>query len=115
MDALDFGHLVHHALAAMAAEESMRRCRDERELSRFLKSRAEQWVITHFGKSPALQISLQLEAARRRLEAAARVQAEMVKDGWEILDHEVSLAMKVGDALVTGRIDRVARHQETGQ
>lgn len=115
MDARDFGAMVHHALNAMAKDDAMRACADERRLRAFLCAGAEQWVERRFGRSPLLPVLIQLESARQRLGAAARVQAALAGDGWEILHSEMMVEARLGGMLVVGRIDRIDRHRGTGR
>lgn len=115
MDALDFGSLVHHALHKMAKNDEMCRCENDRELRSFLCAEAETWVAKQFGPSPPLQIKIQLDAAQQRLGAAARVQASLLREGWEILNSEMSIEGELNDLPVHGKIDRIDRHRETGR
>ena len=115
MDALDFGSLVHYVLQRMAESEDMRHCENEGELRHFLCAEAEDWTVKRFGPSPSLQVVIQLEAARQRLGAAARVQAGLVRKGWEILRSEMVIEAKLAGMFVRGRIDRIDRHRETGR
>ena len=115
MDALDFGSLVHDVLHTMAQSDEMSRCEDHLKLSEFLYSEAENWAVERFGYPLPLQIRIQLDAARRRLRAAAWVQAGLVKEGWQILDSEVRIEAELAGMRISGRIDRIDRHIETGQ
>ena len=115
MDALDFGSLVHDVLAAMARNDQMSRCDDTLKISDFLCSQAESWAAERFGHPLPLQIRIQLDAARQRLRAAARVQAGLVKDGWQIVGSEVRAEAELAGMHIGGRIDRIDRHMETGR
>lgn len=110
----DFGEMVHHALHAMAADPKISRSTDERRLSAFLCGAVEQWVRGRFGASPPLMVEIQSESARRRLIAAAREQVRLVAEGWEIVASECDRKASIGGFTVTGRIDRIDRHRETG-
>jgi len=115
MDALDFGSLVHDVLRKMAQSDEMSRCENHLKLSEFLCSEAENWAAERFGHPLPLQIRIQLDAAKQRLRAAARVQADLVKAGWEILHSEVRIEAELSGMPISGRIDRIDRHIETGQ
>jgi len=115
MDALDFGSLVHEVLHKMARSDEMRRCEDGGRLGELLCAEAENWVTKRFGKLPPLQIKIQLDAAQQRLRAAARVQADLVRKGWEIVDSEIRIEAKLDGMLIRGQIDRIDRHRETGR
>ncbi|PIU54771.1 MAG: ATP-dependent nuclease subunit B, partial [Chloroflexi bacterium CG07_land_8_20_14_0_80_51_10] len=114
MNVMDFGSMVHHALQRMAENEQMCQCRKKRELSDFLCAAAEEWIAERFGPSPPLQIRIQFDAARRRLEAAAQVQARLIREGWEILEHETKIEAEIHGMRIIGRIDRIDRHRKTG-
>ena len=115
MDALDFGSLVHEVLHKMARSDEMRRCEDGGRLGELLCAEAENWVTKRFGKLPPLQIKIQLDAAQQRLRAAARVQADLVRKGWEIVDSEMRIKIELDGMLIRGQIDRIDRHRETGR
>ena len=114
MDALDFGSLVHYVLHRMAQNDEMRRCENEGELRHFLCTEAEDWAARRFGPSPSLQVGIQIDAAKQRLGAAARVQAGLVREGWEILQSEMIVEAELAGMLVRGRIDRIDRHRHSG-
>lgn len=115
MDAMDFGSLVHDALHRMALDDEMRRTRDVDRLQRFLCARAADWVTEQFGPSPPLQVEVQLESARQRLRQAARVQAGLLAEGWEIMHAEMAIRGELEGVQVRGKVDRIDRHRETGQ
>ena len=93
----------------------MSRCDDRLKLSVSLCSEAENWAVERFGHPLPLQIRIQLDAARQRLRAAARVQASLLKEGWQILDSEVRIEAELAGMRISGRIDRIDRHIENGQ
>ena len=62
-----------------------------------------------------MQVAIQVEAAKQRLGAAARVQAGLARDGWRIFRSEMDVEARVGAVTISGRIDRVDRHTETGR
>jgi ATP-dependent helicase/nuclease subunit B len=114
-DALDFGTMLHAALQRMAEDPRMRDCDDERELAAFLANGARDWSRQRFGDSPGLPVTAALAAAVERLAAAARVQAGLVREGWETIASERKLDVEWHGVRVRGKIDRVDRHRETGQ
>ncbi len=114
MDMRDFGTVVHEALASMAADVEMRCCDDVRALRGFLHRQVDRWTWQRFGQHPPLHLLLQLDVVRDRLEAAARVQADQVAQGWEIILYEEQAEIIIGAVHVRGRIDRVDRHRTSG-
>ena len=115
LDIMDFGSLIHAALHAFAQNQRFRQSENEREIAQFLQNQAEQWISERFGEDPPLQVTIQLDAARQRLAAAARVQVQLTQDGWEIFQSEMPISGNLNGMKVSGRIDRIDRHRQTGQ
>jgi len=115
MDALDFGSLVHDVLSQIPRSPEMAICDNPTKLTEFLSAEADEWAARCFGYPLPLQIRIQLDAARQRLRAAARVQADLVKAGWQITDSEVNIKAELCGMPIGGRIDRIDRHSKTGR
>lgn len=115
MEAKDFGRMIHYAMQEMARDGEMGRCCEERALHAFLSERAERWVKKRYGSSPPLPVTMALESGKQRLKAAARVQARLAEAGWEILHTEKEISGRIAEAAVSGRIDRIDRHRESGR
>ena len=115
MDALDFGSLVHEVLSQIPRSPAMAKCEDPVKLTEFLCAEADKWATERFGSPLPLQIRIQLDAAKQRLRAAARVQADLVEEGWQILDSEVGMKAALCGMPIGGRIDRIDRHIKTGR
>lgn len=120
LDAMDFGSLCHHALEQMALEQNgMRDCTDPDVLATFLQAQAAAWVRENFGAHPPLPVVLQLDTARQRLAAAARVQAAHRAAGWRI-HGEPEAALGGPDGVLFhglplhARVDRMDRHETSG-
>jgi len=114
MDALDFGDLIHDALARLAAEPDMRDCTSAALIRRHLLGSVDRWASRRFGPNPPLHLTMQLDIARERLGAAAEAQAFETSQGWQIVAWEKSLTLNCGGMTVKGRVDRVDRHRSTG-
>jgi len=114
MDALDFGSMMHDVLYTMTADAKMRRCYEETELVKYLYKQVEFWIAGRFGAAPPLQVEIQLASARQRLRAAAKVQVELLEQGWEVEESELWLETEIGGMPVRGQIDRIDRNRETG-
>ncbi len=111
LDAMEFGNLVHTALQAMASDPDLCRETDAEKISRFLGGVAEAWVAARFGMHAPLPVLVQLESARQRLAAAARVHAQTVKDGWEIVSTERRFKSTMGGMEIQGCVDRIDIHR----
>jgi ATP-dependent helicase/nuclease subunit B len=109
LDAMDYGNLVHEALCAMAASADMRSCDDPYVLGAWLQKQVDEWLAARFARLP-VQVMIQRDSACERLQAAAHVQAALVRDGWETVAWEEPLDMLVGDVRIVGKIDRIDRH-----
>ncbi len=114
LDALDFGTLVHGALQAMGEDEALRDCTDETTLRTGLLGALERGARAQFGGELTLPLVVQLESARQRLTAAARVQARERAAGWRIERVEWKFQQTFGGLQVRGKIDRIDRHTGTG-
>ncbi len=114
LDALDFGTLCHAALEAMGREVALRDCTDAAVLREFLLGELAQQVRARFGDNLTLPLVIQVESARQRLTHVAEVQARERAAGWVIADVEKKFAVEIAGLVVSGKIDRIDRHAETG-
>ncbi len=115
MDALDFGSLAHGALELLGREPKLRQGRDPAEIAAVLSDYVKEQGRQRYGAAPPLQITIQLTSLCRRLERAAVLHAEMVAEGWRIVEAEMERSMMVDGVLVRGRIDRLDQHRQTGR
>ena len=113
MDPLDFGTMIHDALRRMA-QSNIWQLTKEDQIREFLCDAAERWVRNRYGKSLRMPVKVALDSARRRLTAAAHVQADLTRSGWQIVDVEKAIERNLGEILVVGTIDRIDRHSESG-
>ena len=114
LDARDFGTLCHGALEAMGREPALRDCTDATVIRDFLLAALDREARETFGSELTLPLLVQLESARQRLTRAAEVQAVARAEGWVIVEVERALALEVSGLKVTGKIDRIDRHEFTG-
>ena len=115
LDALDFGTLCHAALEALGRERALRDCTDEKVLREFLRTRLELETVQRYGAALTLPLVMQVESARQRLAAAAGVQARTRAEGWVIESVERKFLLQIGGLAISGQIDRVDRHEVTGE
>ena len=114
LDALDFGTLCHAALEGLAGA-AMRDCADEPTLRNYLSSEFDRQVHDRYGVDLSLPLLVQVESARQRLAKAAEVQARERAEGWVIIAGEKKIEIECDGIVVGGRIDRIERHEKTGQ
>ncbi len=115
LDAMEFGTLIHYALQRMAQTREIQSSHDEHRIARFLHAQAEAWVRERFGESVPLTVQVQIDAARSRLSAAARLQASLAAEGWQIVRSEMRIRGRLRGMDINGRIDRVDLHPPTGK
>jgi ATP-dependent helicase/nuclease subunit B len=114
LDAMDFGTLCHAALEAMGRNAALRDCTDAALLREFLLGELARQVRARFGANLTLPLVIQAESARQRLAQAAEVQARERAAGWVIADVERKFSVEIAGLTVSGKIDRIDRHAETG-
>ncbi|MBP6507317.1 MAG: PD-(D/E)XK nuclease family protein [Opitutaceae bacterium] len=114
LGAMDFGTLCHVALEAMGNDPVMRDCVDAKVLRGFLLEALEAAATQRFGSELTLPLIVQLEAARQRLAQAAAVQAQTRAEGWVIERVEWKFKLAVAGLIVSGKIDRIDRHEPSG-
>ncbi len=115
LDALDFGNLCHAALEILGAEK-LRGVTSQEVLKKYLLDNLNRVLNEQFGTNWPPALYFQKEALTRRLEAAARQQAELHRQGWRIIHTESRkkylAALELEGIRITGRIDRIDRHAD---
>jgi ATP-dependent helicase/nuclease subunit B len=114
LDAMDFGTLCHTALEAMGRETALRDCTEPGQIREFLEATLEAEAARRFGPQLTLPLMVQMESARQRLARAAVVQAKIRAEGWIIADVERKFAIEIEGLIVSGKIDRIDRHEGSG-
>ncbi|MCF7853923.1 MAG: PD-(D/E)XK nuclease family protein [Candidatus Pacebacteria bacterium] len=113
LDAMDFGSLCHRALETLAGPDLIG-VTDPGAIETQLHRALDTVVETRYGKRLSTALIIQLDSARQRLSAAARIQADLNAEGWQILHTEYKLGRGQGVSLngmrVTGKVDRIDRH-----
>jgi ATP-dependent helicase/nuclease subunit B len=113
LDEQDFGTLCHAALEAMGRESALRDCTDAEVLGSFLEAALAAAAAKRFGPNLTLPLVVQLESARQRLFRAAAEQAQTRAEGWVIERVEWKFVLDVAGLAVSGKIDRIDRHERT--
>lgn len=117
LDARDFGTLVHRVLERLGQETAWRDCTDGEELARAFDGALTAVTTARFGAELSLPLLVQVESARQRLAAVARLQAQERAAGWVVDRTEWKLPagrLVVGGIELSGTIDRIERHEATG-
>lgn len=116
LDDLDFGIMIHDVMQKMGKNKSIYTSNNPDIIRQYLEDCAEEWVTARFGANPSLSVIMLLDSARQRLAAAARTQAELVDDGWEIaVQPEQSFSLNNFHGVeIFGRIDRIDKNRRTG-
>ncbi len=120
MDASSFGMVLHNVLAAFGRSD-VRDSTEPEILRQWLHRTLDDVAHQRFGPQPRAAVQLQVEQMRLRLSAFAQLQAEHASIGWRIVQVEISppngVPWKVGkkEIRLTGRIDRIDRHEQDGQ
>ena len=114
LDALDFGTLVHKVLQIMGGDKDLWACRDAGRLGKKLAGLADQIMAGRYGANLPLAALVALSSARARLQALAREQVELAVAGWEIIATEQKKSLARNGFTITGKIDRIDRHQDSG-
>lgn len=124
MDAAAFGIIMHSALEnfgkqAIGMGEKMLEMKED-IIKKYVLDAFTEIVHARFGGQPAPAVRIQIENARTRLIAFARVQADIFKEGWMIIDAEKKLnadaetGLNIGPLKLSGIIDRIDYHPQTG-
>ncbi len=122
LDARAFGTLVHEVLARFGADHVMRDSRDPTALAAYLIRTLDSQARDRYGAQPLPAIRIQLAGARQRLAAFADWQVAWRRQGWQIRAAElgtaaggVPLDVDGEPFLLTGTIDRIDVHEQTGE
>lgn len=119
MDGGTFGTLAHDVLYDFAMDGSVKDSMDSAEIADYLGERLDHHVDSYFEKTRLPAASVQIEQLRVRLQLFAELQAAHREAGWKIVyaEEEVFHDLMVDERpfTINGIIDRVDRHEETGQ
>jgi ATP-dependent helicase/nuclease subunit B len=115
MNARDFGSITHLVVEIWGNDPEKRRLTDPEKIAASLSATLDEVIMREFGKNLPLAIRIQTHAIRQRLEWFACVQAETAAEGWEIIEIESKFAIPSGAFTISGKIDRIDRHRETGR
>ena len=115
MNARDFGSITHLALEHWGNDPEARTLTHPERLTLWLHERLDGIILDRFGKNPPLALRIQTASIRQRLAWFAEEQCVVASEGWEILHTERKISIPSGDLFISGMIDRIDRHRDTGQ
>ncbi len=119
MDARVFGTLVHDTIEAFSRDKTSRDLVEPGDIGSTVSRLLDALVKDRFETPLSLPLLVQVESARQRLMAFAEVQAEERRDGWRIMEAEITFAEFRGAPWVLdgweirGKIDRIDYHEAT--
>jgi len=123
LDPMQFGNVVHEVLDELGKEDTIHSADVD-----VLVERLDSLLYTSYQRRyrsgaqvPHVSVRIQREQIRSRLHAFAAWHAGRVEEGWEVVGTEVGtqeggipLDVDGRSIRVTGKIDRIERHAETG-
>jgi len=119
MNALDFGSALHLAIEDFSRNTAVRDSRDAEEIARHVHTALDEVLQKLFGAQWSLPVRVQRESLRARLRKFAQIQAAERAAGWRIVEAELPFlsgeTLTLGGFEITGQIDRVEIHEQTGQ
>jgi hypothetical protein len=115
----DFGNLIHTVLERYGKNPRLRELSDEDEIRDALHLLLDQYRKDRIADPARSAVLVQLEQARVRLDAWAKVQAHQRALGWKLVAAEISLdpdrcriVTAEGEIGVSGRVDRIDFHEQ---
>ena len=113
-NARDFGNVAHTVLERWGEDTEAREFSKTEAINDWLSNELDRVVAAWFGKRVPLAVRIQTESLRQRLAWLARAQACERAAGWQIVDVERKVELAFGETIVAARIDRIDRHEKTG-
>ncbi|MCE9518256.1 MAG: PD-(D/E)XK nuclease family protein [Verrucomicrobia bacterium] len=113
----DLGNVMHDVLKSFA-ESPVADAHHAGEIADWLVAELEKQTTATYGRQPLFSVALQIESMRQRLRKFAEVQSEIRAEGWRIIAAEKLITadwgVKIGGVALTGKIDRIDRHEKSG-
>ncbi|MDR3108863.1 MAG: PD-(D/E)XK nuclease family protein [Planctomycetaceae bacterium] len=120
IDAMGFGTLIHAVTEEFGRNENIIDSTDAATIYGFLEDKLETLVKTDFGDKPRATIAIQMEMAKKRLGIFAQEQVKWRRQGYRVEQVEykidnVYLDVDGRKIRLKGRIDRIDKHETTGE
>lgn len=114
-NARDFGNVAHTVLERWGENAEAREFSKTEAIDKWLSNELDRVVAAWFGSRVPLAVRIQTESLRQRLAWFARVQACERAAGWQVVDVERKVELAFGETTVVARIDRIDRHEHSGE
>ena len=115
LDPRGFGNLIHDVLDAYGAEKKMNEVQDSELIHHYFAKVLKEQIRHKFGEQITLPLLVQSEIALKRLSVVAKIQADEMNQGWEIIGTEESFELSINGIIIRGRIDRIEKNKKTGE
>ena len=115
LDPRGFGNLIHDVLDAYGAEKKMNEVQDPELIHHYFAKVLKEQIRHKFGEQITLPLLVQSEIALKRLSVVAKIQADEMNQGWEIIGTEESFELSINGIIIRGRIDRIEKNKKTGE
>lgn len=113
--ARDFGSVAHEVLEEWGRSVEARSLMCAETLGGWLSEALDAVVARRFGGELPLGVAIQVESLRQRLAWFAAEQVCLVAAGWQVESIELPFELDLGGLHVSGKIDRIDRHRESGE
>jgi ATP-dependent helicase/nuclease subunit B len=115
MNHRDFGSIAHNVLENWGQDPEARKLTQSKKLHDYFTGELQRLAEIQFGHKPPVAVRIQLLAIQQRLQWFAEIQAQNALDGWDILHVERKIALTSNGFTISGKVDRVDQHRETGE
>lgn len=115
MNHRDFGSIAHNVLENWGQDPEARKLNQAKKLHDYFTGELQRLAEIQFGHKPPVAVRIQLLAIQQRLQWFAEIQAHNARDGWDILHVERKIALNSNGFTISGKVDRVDQHHETGE
>ncbi len=113
----DLGNVMHDILKSFA-DSAVAHSHHAGDIADWLEAELQRQAAARYGTQPLFSVALQIESLRQRLRKFADVQSGLRNEGWRIIAAEEVITpewgVKFGDVALSGKIDRIDRHEKTG-
>lgn len=114
LDARGFGSFTHKILERYGKDKEIREITDPRMIAEWFELEVIRYADSKFGRGRSVPLDIQVASIAARLKRAARVEARERAAGWRIVKVEQDFKLPVQGIVISGIIDRIERHRDTG-